>query len=91
MEFFSGPVALFKNPVSHRQVDYDDPTEASEVVLLADLLLRILIGLWPPLHPLFRHPSRTDFPQAPGCYRAGVTVSCKAARAFNSMSWLLSD
>ncbi|MBB3082548.1 hypothetical protein [Geodermatophilus sabuli] len=33
---------MFKNPPSHRQVDYSDPTLASEVVLLADLLLRIL-------------------------------------------------
>ncbi len=27
---------------SHRKVNYVDPTEASEVVLLADLLMRIL-------------------------------------------------
>jgi hypothetical protein len=33
---------VFKNPSSHRQVEYDDPTLAAEVVLLADLLLRIL-------------------------------------------------
>jgi hypothetical protein len=26
----------------HRQVEFDDPTEASEVILLADLLLRML-------------------------------------------------
>lgn len=42
MMLFSGAIAVFKNPVSHRQVDYNDPTEASEVVLLADLLLRML-------------------------------------------------
>jgi hypothetical protein len=35
---------VFKNPSSHRQVEYDDPTAASEVVLLADLLLRLLDG-----------------------------------------------
>jgi uncharacterized protein (TIGR02391 family) len=42
MALFWGAIGVFKNPVSHRQVDYDDPTQASEVVLLADLLLRIL-------------------------------------------------
>lgn len=42
MELFKGAIGLFKNPVSHRPVDYDDPTMASEVVLLADLLLRLL-------------------------------------------------
>lgn len=41
-ELFSGAIATFKNPSSHRQVNYDDPTEASEVVLLADLLMRLL-------------------------------------------------
>lgn len=39
---FAGAIATFKNPLSHRQVDYDDPTEASEVVLLADLLMRLI-------------------------------------------------
>lgn len=39
---FSGALGVFKNPVSHRNVQYDDPTMASEVILLADLLLRIL-------------------------------------------------
>ena len=42
MELFAGAIGTFKSPSSHRQVDYDDPTEASEVVLLADLLMRIL-------------------------------------------------
>jgi uncharacterized protein (TIGR02391 family) len=42
MSLFRGAIGVFKNPVSHRQVDYADPTLASEVVLLADLLLRIL-------------------------------------------------
>jgi len=42
MALFWGAIGVFKNPPSHRQVDYDDPTLASEVVLLADLLLRML-------------------------------------------------
>ena len=42
MELFAGAIGTFKNPPSHRQVDYSDPTEASEVVLLADLLMRLL-------------------------------------------------
>jgi len=41
-DLFAGAFGLLKNPASHRQVDYNDVTEASEAVLLADLLMRIL-------------------------------------------------
>jgi uncharacterized protein (TIGR02391 family) len=39
---FAGAIGVFKNPSSHREVEYDDPTFAAEVVLLGDLLLRML-------------------------------------------------
>ena len=41
-DLYAGAVGVFKNPSSHRQVDFGDPTIASEAVLLADLLLRTL-------------------------------------------------
>jgi uncharacterized protein (TIGR02391 family) len=41
-DLFAGAMGSFKNPTSHRTVTYTDPTEASEVIMLADLLMRIL-------------------------------------------------
>lgn len=42
MDLFAGAIGMIKNPASHRQINYDDPVEASEAVMLADLLMRIL-------------------------------------------------
>lgn len=46
-ELFCGAIGTVKNPTSHRDVCYDDPTEASEAVLLADLLMRVLDRIEP--------------------------------------------
>jgi hypothetical protein len=47
MDLFKGAIGLFKNPSSHRRVDFSDATEAAEIVLLADLLLRLLDKIEP--------------------------------------------
>lgn len=42
MNLFQGAYAVLRNPAGHREVDYDDVTEASEAVATASLLMRIL-------------------------------------------------
>lgn len=45
LNLFKGAIGMFKNPTSHRAVEYEDPKVASDAVLLADLLLRLLDGI----------------------------------------------
>ena len=40
---FKGAVAFFKNPSSHRSVNYEDPLTAIEILAFAELLLKILL------------------------------------------------
>jgi uncharacterized protein (TIGR02391 family) len=39
---FAGAFGALRNPAGHRQIDYDDMSEAAETVQLASLLMRIL-------------------------------------------------
>jgi uncharacterized protein (TIGR02391 family) len=39
---FKGAIALFKNPSSHRTVDYDDRLAVIQIIAFADLLLKII-------------------------------------------------
>ncbi|MGW5328896.1 TIGR02391 family protein [Streptomyces sp. NPDC004014] len=42
MMFFRGAYAVLRNPSGHREVSFDDVTEASEAVMTASLLMRML-------------------------------------------------
>jgi hypothetical protein len=42
MMLFRGAYAVLRNPSGHREVTFDDVTEASEAVMTASLLMRIL-------------------------------------------------
>ena len=41
-DFFAGAVGKFKNPSSHRNIEYTDPNEVADIIHIANQLLRIV-------------------------------------------------
>lgn len=42
MELLSGALGLFRNPPAHREIQFDNPMHAAEVIITASLLMRLL-------------------------------------------------
>ena len=47
MELFTGALGTFKNPSSHRDIEFSDPKEAADIIHLANQLLRIVESINP--------------------------------------------
>jgi len=41
-DLFVGSIGLFKNPSSHRELNYNEPSEVAELILFANYLLRLV-------------------------------------------------